>query len=595
MLPIDATVLSVLARLTKDVKVGLAWLDAAGRHVFANDAYASAFGRTVEGIVGTTFAEVVEHTLPPPPARFDLARDGRWFELQVRDAEVGSGWLIQLEDVTEVRERERLSPETMPKLVEILQSFHDIVLVIDAQLVVRWMSRNAAEMFAQRRMSMVGRALPELFPQMVGSDAERRLRTALTTGRTDHFEVQFPPSNRWLEVHLNPGDNELTIVIRDVTERKIATEQLRRSEHLRALGRLAGGVAHEINNQMTVVVGFGSMLALRLPDERDRAQVDRMVAAAERASRVSSQLLAFSRRQVARPETLPLNAVLEEFRPMLERILGSELRLGYELCPDDIQVFADRAQLEQVLVSLVSNARDATPEGREVSVSTARLPIHELSEQAWYAGSPATAAEWVVLSVQDQGEGMSAEVAARAFEPFFTTRPVGEGTGLGLSTVYGVVTAAGGVVGLDTQPGNGTRVRLALPAGGAPLPQPTRVPVTGTGLVLLVEEEPATRAALSRALVEGGFSVVSAADAEAALMALEGQSPTAVVVDLGLPQARRMVRRLRDGGRPRVLYVSPQPREDLERRGVLESDEAFLQKPFGVQVLLHRLAELVRG
>jgi PAS domain S-box-containing protein len=389
----------------------------------------------------------------------------------------------------------------------------------------------------------------------------------------------------------------------DVHERELAAVALRNAERLEAVGRLAGGVAHEANNQMTVVLG-STEFALRGADlaPETREELWSIRRAAERTAAITSQLLAFGRRQLLQREAVDLNLVLNAFVPVLRRALGESNELVLQLSPDVGPVLADRGQIEQVLVNLTLNARDAMPAGGRLTLSTGSV---------WIGGSagdrqrdePLPPAFYGVLTARDTGHGMDRAVLARVFDPFFTTKPQGQGSGLGLSSVHGIVRQLGGDIRVQSTPGEGTTFEIYLPfadqTSASPEPPFGRRVSGGAGTVLLVEDEPSVRASVARALRSDGFQVLEAEHGQAALDLLDRHSgPVAAVVsDVALPVmgGGELIQRLQRA-RPEipVLLISGYAAEELVRRGMLDRLRGeLLPKPFDPATLVERVRAVI--
>jgi two-component system cell cycle sensor histidine kinase/response regulator CckA len=399
----------------------------------------------------------------------------------------------------------------------------------------------------------------------------------------------------------------ITCTALDVTARRRAEAQLREAQKMEAIGQLAGGVAHEINNMMTAVIGFGEFVLSALgPEHPQQGDVQEMVRAAERAAGISRQLLAFSRQQVLQPTVLDLNAIAAEFTRMLERVLGLEYALELRLASDLGRVRADRGQVEQVLVNLVLNARDAllakgTGEGSLV-IETGNAVLGE-EERQRHPYIDLRTGEYVMLAVHDSGTGMPVEVQTRAFEPFFTTKGVGHGTGLGLSTVYGIVKQSDGYVFLESEPGRGTTVRVYLPRLRV-TPPPGAVEQAGSEPgrepVLVVEDEDIVRRLTCRALTAQGYRVLEAANgAEAlAVVAARGGELDLVITDVVMPDlpGAELGRQLAEQfpALP-VISVSGFAAEEMVRRGQLAPGAPILVKPFAPAELVARVREVVQG
>jgi signal transduction histidine kinase len=387
----------------------------------------------------------------------------------------------------------------------------------------------------------------------------------------------------------------------DVSERRRADEQLQHAQRMQAVGQLAGGVAHEINNLMTTVLGFGEFALRGLPEGHPAAtDLKQVVAAGRRAADVAQQLLAFSRRQVVTPRVLALDTAMAELRSTLERMLGATVDLETRLEAGRARVRIDLGQLYQVLINLAANARDAMPEGGTLLLATGTRRI-----DAGFArgrdGEQLPPGDYASIVVRDTGIGMGPEVRRRAFEPFFTTKEVGTGTGLGLSIVYGIVQSAGGAVLLASEPGQGTRVEVVLPLVDEPettTDAPASTAVTVPGRVLLVEDDDVVRALGQRALSEAGFEVVTASDGEAAkeLLARGPHGWDLVITDLVMPRlgGRALGRWIGEqlGGLP-VIYTSGHPGEDPGLGTDREEPGDFLAKPFTPEALVQRVRDVL--
>jgi hypothetical protein len=389
-------------------------------------------------------------------------------------------------------------------------------------------------------------------------------------------------------------------ILRDTTERVTVEQerhrlehQLRQNERLDSLGHLAGGVAHDFNNLLAVITGYCGMVADSLADDDPcRADIEGIRKAAERGASLTRQLLIFSRLEPSRPETVDLNQIVSETRDLLSRTLGEDIQVVTRLDPDLRCVTADRSKMEQVLLNLVMNARAAMPSGGELTITTGN---HEVAAVGGAA---------VRLDVTDVGTGMEPEVAQRAFEPFFTTRPKGQGTGLGLATAYGAVTDAGGVIELDSALGRGTTVRVSLPASSEQPPAvapPSAEPPAGHGeSVLLVEDEDAVREVVLRILTRAGYRVREVGSPIEALriFAAGVEHFDVLLTDIVMPgmSGTQLASRLREH-RPElpVLFMSGYTTGPAPGGHELPSDGSLLHKPFDRPQLLEALARVLRA
>jgi two-component system cell cycle sensor histidine kinase/response regulator CckA len=380
-------------------------------------------------------------------------------------------------------------------------------------------------------------------------------------------------------------------IYRDITERKRVEEHLRRAERMQAAGKLAGGVAHEVNNMMTGVIGFSEFLLRSLePDDPRRGDVEEVIKAGTRAADVTRQLLAFTRQQFLRPQVVQINAVVAEMEKMLRRSLGEDKLLELRLSPDAGDIRADRGQLEQVLINLVLNARDAMTGHGRVSIDTSTSIWDEAYAQR-HGGVDIPLGRYVMLAVSDNGCGMEPDVRERIFEPFFTTKAVGQGTGLGLSTVYGIVKQSGGYIWVYSEPGQGSVFKVYLPQARvetAPEEPPIGVPpapTSGSETILVIEDEDIVRHLACRGLRDHGYEVVEALNGAQALGYIREHPGTIdlVISDVVMPEmgGRELGQTLAtvDPDLP-ILYMSGYTGEDVVQRGLLDPGSPFQQKPF---------------
>ena len=395
------------------------------------------------------------------------------------------------------------------------------------------------------------------------------------------------------------GDAAVLLSIKDGSEESKLKKQVAQATKMQAVGQLAGGVAHDFNNILTGIIGHCDLMLMRhTPGDSDYDDIQQIKNNSNRAASLTRQLLAFSRQQTLRPQILQLPDIVSEISNLLQRLLGETVTLAVKHGRNLGAVRADPGQLEQVIVNLAVNARDAMPRGGTVTIQTYAVSTAEVRK----LGSdilPIT--DYTALSISDTGTGIAPELLPKIFEPFFTTKDVGKGTGLGLSTVYGIVKQSGGFIFADSTLAKGTSFVIYLPvhrseAGGLPAPakaKPKPTETWGTGIILLVEDEDMVRAVAERALARNGYTVITAANGEAALEILEGRSDIDLIVsDVVMPvmDGPTMVRQVRnDFPNMPILFMSGYAEEQL-RKMINLDDIAFLPKPFSVQ----QLAEAVR-
>ena len=420
---------------------------------------------------------------------------------------------------------------------------------------------------------------------------------------------------RLIEWHASPQYLGETIVgwvwgFRDMTARRLLEDQLRQSQKMEAIGQLAGGVAHDFNNLLTVIEGNTELLTDLPAIPTAALELLREIASAtDRAAQLTSQLLAFSRKQTLRTTVFDLATTVQELIPMLRRMVGTGTRLDVDTSPSFVA--ADRTQLDQVLLNLVVNARDATVSGGSIAIRCGELRLDH--PRAGAQGDAIPPGRYAVLAVHDTGVGIPVELQARVFEPFFTTKPTGEGTGLGLSMVYGLVRQSGGFMSLDSAPGRGTRIEILLPAesmapadgtaaGTAAVVKPPAdtVPLTTapSRTVLVVDDEDAVRRLVATILRRHGFTPIEAASGREALTALAERPDVELVIsDVLMPElgGRELAQRvLRDYPTLPILFISGYTNQELaDDDGTLHTDAMFLAKPFSQQELMDAVESLL--
>jgi two-component system, cell cycle sensor histidine kinase and response regulator CckA len=466
------------------------------------------------------------------------------------------------------------------------------------------------ELSGYTRGDILGRNCRFLQGPNTDPDTVGQVREAIQSGQPCHVEIlnyRRDSTPFWNELSISPVRDDagrLTHFIgvqTDVTARKALEEQLHQVQKMEAIGQLAGGVAHDFNNLLTIISGYTELLLDTTPaGEPNRELLDEIHRAAERSAALTRQLLAFSRKQVLAPRLIDLNDVVRDTEKLLRRLIGEDIRLTTELHPEPLSVRADPGQMEQVLMNLAVNARDAMPQGGDLTIRTSRVVWTDPEAIQRPGGRPGP---YAVLEVSDTGSGMPDEVRRRVFEPFFTTKEAGRGTGLGLSVVHGIVLQSEGHIDLESTLGHGTTFRIFLPhiqerAAGFEPPSLLTNAAPGTGTVLVVEDEAALRALSSRILRQSGYVVLEAGDGEQALR-IAAEHPGTIdllVTDVVMPVmgGRNLAERLCDL-RPgiKVLYVSGYTDDAIVRHGVAQDQVAFLQKPFTPQALSEQTRQLL--
>ena len=490
------------------------------------------------------------------------------------------------------------------------------IVILSPDLTITKWNRAAALQFGWSVEDAIGQSLYAIIPEDKREELAT-LRTRLDAGEViTNFETQRARMDGTLcdvlvsQCVLHDSHGVITGYVgiySDVTENKRLETQLRQAQKMEAVGQLAGGVAHDFNNLLTVIISYSQMLAAEM-DEGSTAlgDVREIRRAAERAALLTKQLLAFSRQQVLQPHILDLNSVIGDLEQMLRRLLREDITIALSLDPLLGSVAADPGQIEQIVMNLVVNARDAMPNGGSLSIETANVDF-ETSYQLRANETPIEAGSYVMIAVSDNGAGMSREVQSRVFEPFFTTKPAHLGTGLGLSTVYGIVKQSGGHLAMYSEPDHGTIFKIYLPRVDA---VPGRLPYDegvldvcskgGGETVLIVEDDVALRIVACRSLVERGYVVLEAVNGLAALQlcAQHQGSIDLVVTDMVMPEMSGAELAERIGSTfpdIRVLLMSGYTRDEAARRGIASERYSFLEKPFTPTRLASRVREVLDG
>jgi two-component system, cell cycle sensor histidine kinase and response regulator CckA len=622
-----------LLRLVTDaVPARISYVDANGRFRFVNRAYELWFGRPREEMEGRSVRELVGDTL------YELARHHMQralagevvdYELLVPHADGGlrTVSVSYVPDVaadgtvrgfvslvTDLSERVRAERERQ-KLVSLVENAGDAIALAGLDGRMQYMNPAGRALVGLESAARLTETLLRDFwhegtlPMVLDQATPRRLEAGALQfeGQLRHLRTGEP-----IEVWCNmftvadPGTGEplaVACVLRDIRAQKRSEAHLRQVQRMESVGLLAGGIAHNFNNTLMAVLGYNDYL-LRALDRSDprRQDAEEVRRAAGRAADLTRQLLAYSQRQILREEELDLNAVVREMERMLEPLIGADVALVTNLAPGLERVRADKGQLEQVILNLAVNAKDAMPRGGRLTIETADLVL-DGTAAARHQGIDIVPGEYVMLVVGDTGHGMDPATRARLFEPFFTTKPPGQGTGLGLATVYGTVKQSGGFIWVYSEPGLGTTFRIYLPraprsaevatTAESPLPLPY-----GNETVLLVEDEAVVRALARRTLELQGYTVLDAANGAAALQRMEehGRPVHLLITDIIMPGMNgRELARLAVERQPgiAVIYMSGYTADDLVTRGLREAGAPFLQKPFLPDMLTRRVRDIL--
>ena len=597
----------------------------------ANATAAEVFGRPVTGMIGADVS-----LLMPSPEReahagylsdylhtgekrvIDRRRevtgvraDGTTFpaELSVSEVRVSGRRFFTaiIRDVTQRQAADRALRESEERYRTLFDGNPTPLFLYDPTT-LRFLAVNDAALrqYGYTREEFLGMKITALRPEEDIPALMRHLASPLQAGvrrgafrhrRKDGSVFQVEVSSHGMDV---AGSDARLVIVTDVSERAALEQQLRQAQKMEAVGQLAGGMAHDFNNLLSTILTTSELMAPELPAETSLARdLETIRLAAGHGATLTAKLLAFSRRKTLEYQPLAVDAVLRDFGPVVRRLVPENIELALALAAAGAHIHADPGAIEQILMNLATNARDAMPAGGRLCIATERLTVDEEFCRG-HAGM--TPGDYVVLSVSDTGAGMDGNTLRRVFEPFFTTKPIGVGTGLGMSMVYGLVKQHRGYLDIDSNPGAGTTVRIYLPlAAAAPPPAADAVPARGGGAgetILLVEDEPALRHAAMRVLRKAGYDVLVASDGLEALEVLErGAVVDLVITDVVMPRlgGNDLIKALRERGRRvPVLFTSGYPgRGDAPED--LEPGLPFLTKPWTIAELLDAVRGALEG
>jgi two-component system, cell cycle sensor histidine kinase and response regulator CckA len=621
-----------LTDLLRAVEMLAVVTDREGRIVFVNDTLVELLGRPREALLGN---DAVGALLPAGlqegarerlvtglasgevPSRFEAkvetpagTRRVLWHSTVLRDpAGVSEGLAAIGEDVTAVREMEDALRQSEERYRALVEGARDLIFSLDLQGRIVTLNPAFETMTGFRRDAWIGRPFLDVIAEESRPDARQAFERVVRTDQRPTSLFRVLTSEGPTRIGEFTGTPQLKNghvvgllgVCRDVTERATLEQQLRQSSRMEAVGQLAGGIAHDFNNLLTVIIGSTELMLSDMPaDSPWRADAQEIRASAARAAMLTRQLLAFSRRQMLAPRRIDLNSLVTGAVGMLRRLIGEHIALEVKLDPSPGAVRADPGQLEQVIVNLAVNARDAMPSGGRLTVATTTLR-NDAPVSVGAAEVPP--GEWAVIEVRDTGTGMTPDVLAHAFEPFFTTKPQGKGTGLGLASAYGVIKQSQGFIGVESTPGAGTTFRIYLPHTTDPAePEPAaaarKAPPRGSETVLLVEDELTVRAVARVALTRQGYRVLEAAGGQEALSLTATGTGTIdlLLTDVVMPgmSGPELAERL-TGRRPglRVLYMSGYTDEAVVKEGRLARGAPLLVKPFTPEDLARKVREVL--
>jgi PAS domain S-box-containing protein len=612
-------------RLVETAYEGILVLDTAARVTFMNPRMVEMVGYGPGEAIGRSIEEFLfEDQVPAFWAKFAKRPDREIYEWRLRRRDGGALWAVvsaaalknasgqfvgSLAMITDITDRKRVEIE-LRKLSEAVAQSASSVVITDAEGNIEYVNPAFTKATGYSADEVWGKNPRVLKSGQMDPAVYRELWQRLKAGENWQGELCNRRKNGelfWETVAISPvkdAQGRITHFIAskfDVTRRRDLEMQLIQSQKMEAVGRLAGGVAHDFNNMLNVITGY-SELALRkiAADAPERRHLEEILKAADRAAGLTRQLLAFSRKQVLRPLVLNLNAVASEVQKMLTRVIGEDIALVTELSPDLGNVLADRGQIEQVLMNLAVNARDAMPDGGTLTLRTSNKDVDEAESRRLPA---LKAGPYVLVTVTDTGTGIPEEIRTRVFEPFFTTKEAGKGTGLGLATVYGIVKQSDGFVYVDSEVGAGTTFTVYLPRvereeSRSVTARGQAVSAGGVETILVAEDDPTLREITRELLEASGYTVVTAAGGQEAL-SLASETPAAIsllvtdVVMSGMSGKELATQLESRFPRLRVLYVSGYTADVIGPKGLLEPGVSLLHKPFTAEALLGKVREIL--
>jgi two-component system, cell cycle sensor histidine kinase and response regulator CckA len=599
------------------------------RIVFCNTKFAAMSGYSVEELLSLSPGEIESMTHPEdqtavreryhdqlegksidPRAEYQgIKKDGTTFWVEVHTSVIDYDGMPAIQsvfmDITERKNAENALRESQEYLNQIINCIGDPIFVKDREHRFVHVNDALCAFGGMAREKLIGRIDQPNASMPFWEQEEQVFETGKEILSEDNFtDGQGAPCTLMTKKSLlidKSGNKQVVGVLRDITEYKRLEAQFLQSQKMEAVGVLAGGVAHDFNNLLNVINGYAELMLEDIaPDGPMRKDLERIREAGQRATALTSQLLAFSRKQILQPEILDLNHVIADMRSMLQRIIGEDIELVSGVQADQTLINADHSKIQQVIMNLVVNARDAMPLGGKLTIETANCNFDESYVKDHPMAKPGP---YVMLAISDNGIGMDPTTQERIFEPFFTTKEKGKGTGLGLSTVYGIVKQSDGFVWVYSEPGKGTTIKIYFPRVLDAIPasyseNKMESEFRGSETVLVVEDEEAVRSLACRVLRNRGYDVIEAADGmEALRIAQDYQQVIHLVIsDVVMPGmgGRALVSQL-EQVRPgiKALYVSGYTDNAIVHHGILDSDVAFLQKPFTVDALIRKAREVL--
>jgi PAS domain S-box-containing protein len=629
-------------RLAKAVSVateGIAMTDEKDRYIYLNDAQAKIYGYLQSELIGKTWRDITPGGLVP------LLEKGLTTTLHNRDVGVWSGecpglrkdgavisaevtatarWnekgdylghICVVRDITQRKRAEEKMRESEERFRDLFENATDLIQIVSPEGRILYVNRSWRETLGYSEEEIRGMSLPEIIDPACDEHCKSTFGRILSEGGVEDIETVFITKDG-RKVYLEgagrckyEGGNPDSVrcIFRDVTFRKKAEEdrakleaQLLQAQKMEAVGQLAGGIAHDFNNMLTAIIGYASLLEVKLgPDSPLKPYVDQILSSSEKSANLTSQLLAFSRKQIMSPQETDLNELIKGMEMLLKSLIGEDVE--FRTCFTDMYLMAmvDRGQIEQVLLNLCANARDAMPHGGLLAVSTDVLALDEKGIRTYDLDRPG---RYALIAVTDTGHGMEETTRERIFEPFYTTKEIGKGTGLGLSIVYGIIRQHGGTITVYSEPGKGTTFRIFLPliASRTVTSKKERVvtPRGGSEAILVAEDDEAVRTLASHILREAGYAVIEAVDGDDAINKFMENRDHVNLAMLDVVMPKKSGKEVSDAIRKirpdmRVLLTSGYTADIISTKGITEEGLDFISKPITPDNLLRKVREVL--
>jgi two-component system cell cycle sensor histidine kinase/response regulator CckA len=537
-----------------------------------------------------------------------------WINLTVSSVHDASGQPIYfisiLEDITARKQAEEAMRLSEERYRDLFENANDIMYTLDLEGDFTSVNKKGGQLTGYEQRDFFSLKILDIIAPDYRGLAQNRISEILTdASATTVYEIEIVcKDGTRLPVEIssraiNEAGRSVGVqsIARDISERKRLEDQLRQSQKMESIGRLAGGIAHDFNNLLTAIIGYSQLVRYRLASEDPlRTDIEEIEKAGKRAAELTHQLLAFSRKQILQPKILDLNNVISNIEKMLRRLIGEDIEFRTELAADLGQVKVDPGQIDQIIMNLAVNARDAMPQTGKLTVETENVELDESYAQNHLSVNPG---RYVMLAVSDTGIGMDKETQARIFEPFFTTKESGKGTGLGLATVYGIVKQSGGHIWVYSEKGQGTTFKIYLPrieesTEAEEKPASSRETFTGTETILLVEDDEMVRQLTHQILELSGYIVLEASNPAEALRLHEAYKDPIhlMITDIVMPgmSGRELAQQLaQKGHQVKVLFISGYTDNAIVHHGILDEGTHFLQKPFTPDSLTRKIREIL--